>query len=382
MAQGAGQRTEPPTPRRLREARRQGEVARSRIVTAAAIVAAAAATLTWQAAAWGRALSAMLRDALAAAAGHDATPESLLRALGASAADAAWLVLPLLAAIVGAALIAAFLQVGAVFAWDPILPRLRRIDLPGGIARMLSPAAGLDLLKLTAAIAAMAALVWLALRRVLPDAVGAVDHGPDATVRVLLHGVEWLAASGLPVLAALAAVDLLLQRRRHLAGLRMTREQVLREHREDEGDPLHKAARRAAHEELLATRRLADAADADLVVTDGSATAVALRYDPQRDPAPRVLARGRGKVAAAILEIARSHGVPIVEEVALATAGADLATDATLPVPLYAAAGRALELAAAQWRRQGRTVRWMATTAADRPGGPIRPEPADSSGMS
>src|SRR5262249_49817421 len=117
---------------------------------------------------------------------------------------------------------------------------------------------------------------------------------------------------------ALGGLDYLLQRRRHLHGLRMTREEVRREAKESEGDPHHKAERQRLPRELLQQRMLAAVRKADFVVVNPDHIAVAIRYDRDGDEAPVVLAKGERLLAERIKEEARRAGVPIFRDVALA----------------------------------------------------------------
>ena len=136
--------------------------------------------------------------------------------------------------------------------------------------------------------------------------------------------------------------DYLLVRRRHLARLRMTREEVKREHKESEGDPSHRAERQRLHRELLEQRMVAEVRKADFVVVNPDHIAVALRYDRDGEAAPVVVARGERLLAERIKQVAREAGVPIFRDVTLARSLRDLAEGTEIPEALYEAVAEIL----------------------------------------
>jgi type III secretion protein U len=331
----SGDRTEQPTPRRLAEARRRGEVARSRELTAAAGLAAGLAAVAAGGPWVCGALAAMVRGALASAAAPEASPVAQAgEALRRAGRPAALLLLaPALAA--GAV---AVLQTGGALSLEPLRPKLERLGLAAGLRRLFSAdalaRAGVGIVK--AALAG--AIVWGWFR----DHARALAQLP----RLGLHALPRAAPLGsLALRLALAGlafglVDWALARRRHLRGLRMTRDEVRRESKEDEGDPQHRAERRRLHRGLLEAEPVSRAT---VVVVNPTHVAVALRHRRGEDAAPRVLAKGTGLRAARIRSAARRAGVPIVRDVALARALHRLGeVGAEIPVQLYDAAAAVL----------------------------------------
>ena len=155
-------------------------------------------------------------------------------------------------------------------------------------------------------------------------------------------------------LAAFAALDFLWQRWRFEQDLRMTRHEVREEQRESEGDPHVRLRFRRAHRELARRRMLADVKDADVVLTNPTHVAVALRYRADEGAAPKVVAKGADELAAKIREAARAAGVPIVERRALARAlFASVKVGAEIPPALYRAVA---EILAYIYAVRGRTV--------------------------
>jgi type III secretion protein U len=332
----SGARTEEPTPRRLREARRRGEVARSADLGAAAALAGGLAAL----ALLGPGLAADLARALRAAAGGPGAPVDPAAALRATALLVLRLAVPPAACAAACAALAGAVQTGFTFSPDAARPRLARLDPWRGLARLVDPAqaarTALGVVKAAALVLLLAAW-WRGAARTLVALPRASAPGALGAVLPLLAGLALRLAAAL---ALLGALDLALEARRVRRALRMTRDEVRRELREDEGDPAHRAERRRLHRALLE----ADAVSrATVVVVNPTRLAVALRHERGGGDAPRVVAKGTGRDAARIRSAARRAGVPIVRDVPFARALHRLAdVGDELPEELYEAAAALL----------------------------------------
>jgi len=330
-------RTEPPTPRRLREARGRGEVARSADLSAAAALAGGLAALSVCGPGMTGALARALRAALAGAATAPTDPAGRI-------SDALALVLrlslPIGACALAGGALATGLQTGFGFFPGALRPKLERLDPVRGLRRICAPAqlgrAALALGKGTALIALLA-LWWRDEARPLASLPRAAAPG------ALAGGLALLVPLALRLAAALAvigAVDLALERRRLRRTLMMSRDEVRRELREDEGDPDRKAERRRVHRALVEAGAVAGAT---VVVVNPTRFAVALRHERDGEGAPRVVAKGTGLAAARIRSAARRAGVPIVRDVPLARALHRLAdVGDEIPEELYDAAAALL----------------------------------------
>src|SRR5262249_52334461 len=155
------------------------------------------------------------------------------------------------------------------------------------------------------------ALAWLTLRPVLGSVVALVGAPPARLLAALGTLTQRLAARLALAGLAFGGVDLLLVVRRHRPALRLTRDEGKRDYKEAEGDPAHRGERQRLHRELLEQRMIDDVRKADFVVVNPDHIAVALRYDPEADGAPVVVAKGERLVAERIKQIAREAGVPI-----------------------------------------------------------------------
>jgi len=287
MAAPAEQPTYDPTPRRLAEARRRGDVAQSRDLRAAVALAATGAVLIAYAPSMGGLLRLYVATAIERAPRGDGVGAAALLAL-----DSALRILavPLTVAFV-TPIFVGLVQTGGLWVGPP------RADL-GRLASL----GGTPPLVVFGAVAER-----LGVRLILA---------------ALLAGVA----------------DEIGVRMRHRRRLRMTRSEIDRERKELEVDPIHRQARRREHQRLRGGADPGAACEvgrADLVVTAGDALAIALRYDPDGGRAPIVVAAGRGPAAARVLDEARAASVPIVADAALAGVLADLPPGAEIPETAY-----------------------------------------------
>ena len=333
----SGSRSERPTPRRVREARRRGQAPFSRELTAAASLAAglgaAAAGSASVAHALIRGVASALREAMAG--GVEPWP-----ALAGALAVLARTSLPIAAAAGLAALAAGMLQTGGLFSLGVVRFRLDRLHPGSGIARLVSgeriAAVSLDLAK---ACAGVALGCWL-----LAAARPWIAASPRLEARALWSLLPAFATEVASPLAGLlvifGAIDVALVRHRHRKSLMMTRDELARERREDEGEPRIKHERRRLHRALTAA---VPARRATCLVVNPTHLAVALHHERGTDVAPLVVAKGKGEAAAWLRGEARRCGVPVVHDVPLARALFRLAeVGDEIPEELYEAAAAIL----------------------------------------
>lgn len=305
----ADEKTEAPSPKRRRESAARGEVLQSRELGTAAVLWGGIAWLIVAAGGLVAACVTLLRDGLVLG--------GVVQHLdgGAALVGAVW---PLIAPLLVFAGMATFGMVAAPLAlarqWSPaaLAPKWSRIDPFAGLKRMFGPKIAFEVGKaalkavllfgIGGAVLAVQLPALLTLAAVPPEAAGA---------RIAASLTALLTALG-GGLIVIAAIDFPVQLQRHLGRLRMSKQEVRNEAKESEGSPETKAAQRQAAR-AAARRALAPAmAAASVVVTNPSEFAVALRYQPGRDAAPIVVARGRDVIAAAIRELAAEGKVPVL----------------------------------------------------------------------
>ena len=271
------------------------------------------------------------------------TEAGALNVLGRGMADAFLIVLPIAGVIALVAFIASVAQVGLHFSGKGITPNFSKLNPLQGLKRLFSVRGLWELMK---TLFKLGVIGFLATR----DIIG-LSHTMMGVQPVAMGPlIDYAGAAFLGFLRTIAILGLLLgladfafQRRRLSHDLMMTKQQVKDEMRESEGDPRLKGAIRRKQRAMSRLRMMAEVSRSDLIITNPTHYAVALRYDRSRGIAPRVVAKGQDDVAARIREQATKHGVPILEDPPLARAiyGACEIED-EIPQALYMAVARLL----------------------------------------
>ncbi len=324
-------KTEEPTPRRLKKARDEGDNAVSASLAQAVGFLVVLSLLPALLLALGAATGSALRSAITSAEG--------------SPAAAVWLWLSLSAPVLGASAVVSaivgLVQTGGTFTASRFAPDFARVDPFNGLKGLFSAERAFSLVRSLAAALAVGWLGWLALRDHLADMAGTLGRSEavPATAWLLARRLLWGAAL---VGLVLGAVDYFFVRRAWLARHRMTKDEVKREHRESEGDPEVKAARRRAHQEALAGSMIAAVKDAKVLIVNPTHLATALRYEEDEEDAPTVIAHGEGDLAQRLIEAAHHYNVPVVRDVPIAHALRELSVGEQIPEALYEAVAEVL----------------------------------------
>jgi type III secretion protein U len=338
-------KTEEPTPRRLRKAREEGDSGSSTYAAQAIAFLVAVALVPSAVHALASNAAADLREAIA----HAADPGAARFDALAVATTVVALAFPVLVAAGVAGAVAQLVQTGGVIATKRLTPNLARLNPFEGVKGFFSAT---RLFAVARALVAGGVVAWLAVRGV-DDHVVDFAHvgGRTAWIATLVGqvagGLAWRAAL---LGIALGAIDLVVTRGAWRRRLRMTKDEVRREHKDAEGDPQHKAARERAYHELMAQATVASVRTASVVVVNPTHLACALRYDEKEgDEAPVVVASGEGDLAQRIVRAAQEWGVPVVRDVPLARALVELQVGDVIPEALYEAVAEVLrEIAAAE----------------------------------
>lgn len=340
----SGERTERATPRRRADAAREGRVPRSmELSTAAVLLGGTLVMSSLGATALGRETTLILRtdfDALSTTSLSPGAALALLQTSGLHLALALW---PFAATAVTVALFVGLVQGRGVIAVARITPKLSNLDPRQALSRILSVQGLYTIGKAMLKLLLLAVVSYATLHGAWPQltVLGTVDV--QDTVTVLRHLAVRLVLDVSLVFLVLAGADYAVEVYRYEQGLRMTKQEIKRESRETDGDPLVKARIRSLMRALSRRRMLRDVPRADVVVTNPTHIAVALRYDVSVASAPIVVAIGERKLAERIKAIAREAGVPCIENRPLAQALRATATvGLPIPVALYAAVAEVL----------------------------------------
>lgn len=361
------EKTEQPSPRRLEKAREEGQVARSRELVTFVLLATAAAGLWTTAGLLEARVGSVVRHGLAFDRGVAFDPVLMLAGAREMGVQGLLAIAPFLGMMLLAALVAPTLLGGLLFAPKSLAPDFKKLDPLAGLGRMFSTQSLAELLKAIAKSLVIGVVGFLVIRSGLDAMLGAMREAPAAGIAHMLALVARSCAWIIGALLLIALADVPYQAWALGRKLRMSREDLKQEHKESEGDP-HVKARIKRQQQALARRRMmAEVPKADLVLTNPTHFAVALRYDEHAMAAPRLVAKGTDLVARRIRDLAREHQVVVVESPALARSlyrHTDLGRE--IPAGLYTAVAELLA-----WVYQLR--RWRAGGGATAPAAPAAP---------
>ncbi|MEM6266799.1 MAG: EscU/YscU/HrcU family type III secretion system export apparatus switch protein [Pseudomonadota bacterium] len=325
----SGEKTEKPTPKKLRDARKKGDIAKSKDV------GAAFTTLTF----------CLL---FAIAAGYSAhlvaefssqTVEMATRGEFADLADrlgarALWLMVGLsaliLAPLAAIGMAVEFMQTGPILTGEKLKPSLDKLNPAEGLKRMFGKEGLVELLKTTLKVLALTAVTAIVFLVTLESVGGLVQQalfsetpngGALAAERsagffysVTLQLLIWTAF----LFLAIAVLDRIHQQHAFTKKMRMSRRDIKQEHKDDEGDPMVRSERRQMHQQWADNNAVGATADASALLVNPTHIAIALDHDPERAPIPVVAAKGTGPLAQLMREVAREEGVPIIRNVSAA----------------------------------------------------------------
>jgi flagellar biosynthesis protein FlhB len=343
MADNAQDRHLPATERKIRKAREEGQVARSRDLGHLLTLAAGVGLLLLAAPTLGH----HLQQLLAAGLSFDHRSATEARAMAERLSSQGFAGLALLVPV-GSLLLAAGVAAGlAVGGWNftfkPLAPKLEKIGPLSGLARLFSLQQLGTTLKACVLAVVVGVVGTLYLWHHLPEFAQALGMGLSAA---LAHSLNLLAGGLLLLLLPLVvatALDVPMQRVLHLRQLRMSFEELKQEMKESEGNPQVKGRLRERMRAASQRSMMAAVPMADLVVMNPTHFAVALKYDDGRDAAPRVVAKGTDLVALRIRDIAEQAGVPVLQAPALARAlWAHTELEQEVPTQLFAAVAQVL----------------------------------------
>jgi len=307
------EKTEQATPKRREESHKKGQVAKSRELSSVAILVGVLIYFYFNAPSLMNGMMTMTKEML------DRAGRAQLNAAGVPSffAELAFqvliLLLPLMLTVVVVSLLANIIQVGFIFSTEAMAPKFSKINPVKGMKNVLGLRAFVELLKNTLKIGVIGVIAYLSIRSEALGFLPLMDQGVwqilsfiGGNAFKILSNVCWL-------LMVLAVLDYLYQKWEHEKNIKMTKQELKEENKQTEGDPLIKGRIRRLQREAARKRMMASIPKADVVITNPTHLAVALKYDTATMAAPVVLAKGADHVAERIRKIAAEHRVPIVE---------------------------------------------------------------------
>jgi flagellar biosynthetic protein FlhB len=344
MAEPQEHGTEQATPYKLREAQKRGSVARSPEVNSLATISVLAIVLAF----WGKSIMQdqlhIVRGVLDLAGRLDFALPGVAGWIERIAAMSLLTLLPLFFLLIAAGVLASLFQTGPVFSAVPLKPDFDRLNPFSGLSRIFSVRTLIESGKSVFKVAVFGAALYFVLSHALVDIAALNQIDPHSLLSVLLDQARRVIFALLPILAFIALADLLYVRWDYSNRMKMSRRELREELKQREGDPRIRARIRELRREMLKrSKSLKRVKDADVLITNPQHLAVALSYRRGEMPAPQVIAKGAGELAAQMRAFARRSGVPVVENRALARSlYREVDIDRPIPESLYAQVARVL----------------------------------------
>jgi flagellar biosynthetic protein FlhB len=339
---GSGEKTEEPTSKKLDDAKKKGQVWKSKDLSGVAVFLAGMGTLkaSWD---WTedrfRGLFVASFDYVAHAPDMN---EAVYKMMHMALNETILLTVPVLVGAMVLGGLTEYLQVGSIFALESVQPKLEKLNPIEGLKNLFSKKQLVELLKSSGKIAIASYVVWGVMKGAMPMVVETIRGGPEQ-MKAAMGELVFRTCVRVGLLFILFSVfDVWWQHRVFMKDLMMTKDEVKREYKESEGDPHHKAKRKEFHMEILEGAQMEAVRGADVVVTNPDHVAIALKYDKDKDQAPRVLAKGLDSRAEAMKAIARQSDVTMVRNVPLAHALYRVEVGQDIPEALYDAVAEVL----------------------------------------
>ncbi len=356
------EKTEDPTQQKKDSAREEGRVPRSQELTVAGLLLGSALVLNTAGSTLASRVFHTAGDVLANIGTIELDAGSaavMLRTIG-------WQMVAALAAFLfamgGVAFVISAAQARGVMSLKPISPNFGKLNPLTNGKRLLGSHAVIELVKSLGKLAIVGGVVYSALSQAMPDALRLAEQPALALLPMVRHySIHLLMTAGLAYLT-LAGTDYLYQWWSFQKDLKMSKEEIKQENKQQEGDPQMKQRRRQVARSYARKQMMQDVPKADVIVVNPTHIAIALRYDPSIAPAPMVLAIGQRLVAERIKAIAIEHGVPIVQNKPVARALIKTAKVGTMiPVDFYLAVA---EILAYVLKTKGTRGSWAGSASA------------------
>ncbi len=332
------QKTEAPTPRKIQEARKKGQVPKSRDFSAAVILLSALATIAFLKDTIISSMQNLLVDYFSNSLTIDLPAENLPDYLFGFLVRMNLILLPVFIIVVIAAVAANVVQTGIIFAPQALEPKLERLNPVEGFKRIFSRRSLFELVKNLLKIVIVTAAAYFIVKSRLAEMLLMYFKTPAQLLDLIANIMLAISFAGGGVFFVIAVFDLLFQIYEHIKNLRMSKQEVKDEYKQTEGDPMVKSWLRRRQRELVMNAIRQEVPKATVVITNPTHVAVAVKYDEQQMGAPVLTAKGAGELVQVMKKLARLNNVPVVENPPVARAlyhNVDLGHE--IPVELYQA---------------------------------------------
>ena len=352
--ESGGEKTEDPTGRKLSKAREEGQVAKSIEIPSVFVLMGGVVTIL--------AVSGLFYDSFMRVFHYNLkfdtipvfTISEIVHMLAVHVRIILIVCMPVMLAVVVVGLISNFAQVGFQISWKSMQPKLSRLDPINGFKQKFTSRAVIEFVKTLLKIGIVSVVAYTSVRAELDNISVLYDSSVGYILLFILRVAFWIFIKVCLVMIIVAILDYAYQRWKFLDDQKMTKKEVKDETKQTEGDPLVKSRIRQLQHEAARKRMMAAVPEADVVVTNPTRLAVALKYDGNEMDAPTVLAKGAGPVARNIRRVARENDIPVIEDKPLARnlySNVDIGQE--VPLELYQAVA---ELLASVYKLKGKTL--------------------------
>jgi len=330
------EKTEEPTRHRRKEARKEGQTAKSTDLTQAVTLCCVLTAVALSIGLTRDAMKALMATGLQFVGGHDHSMENLGAQMWAFAKAAFVAVVPALGASMLASVAATLPQTGGLLvSMKPVVPDLQRVSPAAGLKRLFSLQSIIDLLKMVVKALVVSVVAWQTFGWIAPLVVGSMYQPLPQLSQLLWESVLRFVAEVGGVSLLIGVVDYMLQRYMLTRKLRMSKDEIKRERKQQDGDPVIKQERKRLGREMATAAPRERVSAANLMVVNPTHYAVAIRYAPLEHPLPRVVAKGLDEHALELRRLAAEAAVPIVGNPPVARRLFKVDVDAPIPPELF-----------------------------------------------
>ena len=343
MAEESGsERTEEASSKRREDFRKKGQVAQSKEINTAALMAVSILLWYFYGPTFWTMLSWMFKYFLVQAGQYEVTPQSVVQIYGFVLKNSAQLLAPLFLMVLIVGFCGSFFQIGWLFTTKPLMPDFSKLDPIKGSARFISKRSMVELVKSLAKVILVGYVAYKTLFNEFENALYLVQMETLETLNYVGRVALVVLFKSCGVMLLLALIDFIFVRWEMEEKMKMTKQEQKEEYKESEGDPHLKARIRSLQQEMARNRMMAEVPKADVVITNPTHLSVAIQYEQGKTDAPVVVAKGADNLAMKIREIARENDVPLVENVPVARALYKVDIGAVVPEQMFKAVAEIL----------------------------------------
>jgi flagellar biosynthetic protein FlhB len=337
MAESSSQeKTEDATPKRLRDARKKGQVARSKDMSTIVILIVAFGIIVFMRGYIGEQLRATMTTNFNLISRGSISMEEIFLLIEQNFMTYVKIVGPFALAMVVVAVAVGFVQTGPIFSGEPMKPQMKRLNAVENLKNMFKAKTFIELAKNVAKLSLIFLLAYFVISDSIREVVSTVGATPTQSAALAAKLITSFLIKVFVVFLIIAIIDVFVQRWEYKKQMKMSKDEVKREYKQDEGDPLIKGERRRLHQELAMSDTRQAVSSADAVVTNPVHLAIAIKYDDAEMAAPQIVAKGQRAFADNIREIARESAVPIIENPPLAWTLIEVDIGDEIPEELFA----------------------------------------------